>query len=153
MGTQPTVFPPISADDLRTMLIAAGLHGAEMAARGAASYALLGIPRFVRYWHGNDLPVWLSQEPLVADVVENALARIAKYAWIQWRYRRTPERSEFPDPAAPAWLTEYAEREATELAGELSAFGELRDAGEIQNDGQTGEPPGPIPDVVQSLFF
>lgn len=153
METTGTTASPVPHDVLRQMLVVAGLHGAEIAARGAPLYAIEGIPGFVKHWHGKRLPDWLLQEPLAIGLVDDSLFRTAKYAWMQWRLRRTPDRNEFPDPPTPAWIAEYAEHESNGLAGELSAIGELLEAGDIQHDGQTGEPPGPIPDVVQSLFF
>lgn len=146
-------FTPASRDDIRHMLVVAGTHGAEMAARGTAIYALEGIPHFVKQWHRGDLPDWLFREPVAKDMVDDCLFRIAKYAWMQWRYRRIPPRQEFPNPPVPDWITQYAEDSADELEGELAVFTELRETDAIQRDGSTGEPPERMEDVVRSLLF
>lgn len=148
-----TTVTPAVREGLKRLLIAAGLHGAEMAARGAAIYAIQGIPHYVMNWHRRELPDWLLHEPLTDDLVEESLARIAKYAWIQWRHRRIPDRTEFPNPPTPDWIVDYAERAADELAGQVSLLDKLREAGTVNFDGTILEPPGPAKDVVRSMFF
>lgn len=64
----------------------------------------------------------MFNEPLAADLLADSIFRSARYAWMQWRYRRVPDRSEFPDPPTPDWIFEYAERLVSQLVEELSAL-------------------------------